>query len=251
MAGGDKTRARRWPSPPTDTDMDSQQPPSPVQPTGYPSDDDERGLARSGSLMDMSSATRREVLDSLRWRLEAEKSVKIGEELQFLVLEQQHEIADLRAQIHNLQTKDGPSHAAVDVHQTEDERSVESVQLRKDLRQARRDNEALGRRAVAEEERAEKLEVDLQAAEQEKHVAEQVVPAIVHHVTCIMGRKRAGIHRLTCLLWQERRALSSKVDDLLRQIAKLKHEREHAANQLQDSECAAKELEVGFFSAAQ
>ena len=150
--------------------------------------------------MDMSSATRREVLDSLRWRLEAEKSVQIGEELQFLVLEQQHEIADLRAQIHDLQTKDGPRHAAVDVHQTEDERSVESVQLRKDLRQARRDNEVLGRRAVAEEERAEKLEGDLQTAEQEKYVVEQVVPAIVHDVTCIIGQNRACIHRLTCLL---------------------------------------------------
>lgn len=115
------------------------------------------------------------MLDSLRWRLEAEKSVKIGEELQFLVLEQQHEISDLRAQLHDLHTKNGSKRVDADVHSAEHDHSVELVQLRKDLRQARRDNEALGRRAVAEEERAEKLERDMQDAGQEKRVAQQVL----------------------------------------------------------------------------
>ena len=45
---------------------------------------------------------------------------------------------------------------------------------------------------------------------------------------------------------QERRALSSKVDDLLRQIANMKNERELAATQMQDSECTVKDLEVDF-----
>ena len=67
------------------------------------SDGEDRGLGDSGTLLDKSSATRREVLDTLRWRLEAEKSVKIGEELQFLVLEQQHELSQLRAQLHDSQ----------------------------------------------------------------------------------------------------------------------------------------------------
>jgi len=103
------------------------------------------------------------VLESLRWRLEAEKSVKIGEELQFLVLEQQHEISELRSHLHT---------ARQDIAHTDTE--IEVVQLRKDLRQARRDNEALGRRVVSEEERAEQHQRSLQAVEQEKRMLEQV-----------------------------------------------------------------------------
>ena len=81
-------------------------------------------------------------------------------------------------------------------------------------RQARRDNEALGRRAVAEEERADNNQRTVQVVEQEKRVADQ-----------------------------ERRALSAKVDQLLRQMAGIKSERDAAVAQLQQSENDAKEFE--------
>jgi hypothetical protein len=51
-------------------------------------------------------------------------------------------------------------------------------QLRKDLRQAKRDNEALGRRAVAEEERADNMQRSVQAVEQEKRIVEQVLARV-------------------------------------------------------------------------
>ena len=63
----------------TDDDMES-----PRCPTSHPSalddnasEDEERKLSSPISLLDKCSSTRRKVLDSLRWRLEAEKSVKI------------------------------------------------------------------------------------------------------------------------------------------------------------------------------
>jgi hypothetical protein len=160
----EKPSVSGWPSPPhTDTEMESL--PCPSTPPSALDDD-------AGSLLD--SSTRREVLDSLRWRLEAEKSVKIGEELQFLVLEQQHEITDLRAQLHDSHVINRVSARAEEQTNIDKEEKMEVVQLRKDLRQARRDNEALGRRAVAEEERADTNQRTVQVVEQEKRIAEQV-----------------------------------------------------------------------------
>jgi len=228
-----KTRAHRWPSPPlTDTDLESQRSRSPVAAgDDSRSDDEEGGLLGSGTLLDRSSATRREVLDSLRWRLEAEKSVKIGEQLQHLVMEQQHEISDLRAQLGD--SRDD----SVDKHSAEDGQLAELVQLRKDLRQARRDNEALGRRAVQEEERADKSLRELQAAEQEKRVAEQV--SSTNFAAPSPSPAPSDLRRV-----QERRALSGKVDEVLRQVAKVRSERDLAVTELQDSEASAKDLEV-------
>ena len=134
-------------------------------------DGEDCGLNESGTLLDKSSSARRKILDTLRWRLEAEKSVKIGEELKFLVLEQQHEISELRAQLHD--SKQGSLDASTKSATTSGHTDTE--QLRKDLRQAKRDNEALGRRAVAEEERADNMQRSMQAVEQEKRIVEQVL----------------------------------------------------------------------------
>ena len=215
------------------------------------SDGEDRGLGDSGTLLDKSSATRREVLDTLRWRLEAEKSVKIGEELQFLVLEQQHELSQLRAQLHDSQQQ------ALDVTTSgttaSGQNDAELVQLRKDLRQAKRDNEALSRRTVAEEERADNLQRSVQAVDQEKRIVEQVV----HVCTCALAMRATGGG------WapvgtdqrpaesardskgsQERRALSAKVDELLRQVTDIKSERDSAEVKLKQSMSDANELEV-------
>ena len=165
-----------WPSP---LDSDTEREP-PITPP--PELDDEVlwdgedccGLNESGTLLDKSSNARRKVLDTLRWRLEAEKSVKIGEELKFLVLEQQHEISELRAQLHD--SKQGSLDASMKSATTSGHTDME--QLRKDLRQAKRDNEALGRRAVAEEERADNMQRSVQAVEQEKRIVEQVLARV-------------------------------------------------------------------------
>ena len=205
---GGITRMHGWPIPPADGGVDTPDAAvsSPRSPTPAHGGQEEEPW---------SEQTRREVLDSLRWRLEAEKSVKIGEELQNIVLEQQQEISDLRAQLDAQPPPDGrvstlgergpatllPTHA-------------DSGQLQKDLRQARRDNEALGRRAVAEEERADRLAHSLRAAEQTTLVAEQ-----------------------------ERRAMSSKINELALLVADVKGERDAANAQADKAELRAKTAE--------
>ena len=173
----DATKTHGWPSP-LDSDTEREFAP-PITPP--PELDDEVlwdgencGLNESGTLLDKSSSARRKVLDTLRWRLEAEKSVKIGEELKFLVLEQQHEISELRAQLHDSKQESlgASTKSATTIGHTDTE------QLRKDLRQAKRDSEALGRRAVAEEERADNMQRSVQAVEQEKRIVEQVLARV-------------------------------------------------------------------------
>ena len=206
---GGITRMHGWPIPPADGGEDTADAAvaSPRSPTPAHGGQEEAPW---------SEQTRREVLDSLRWRLEAEKSVKIGEELQNLVLQQQHEISDLRAQLDAQPPPDdrvstlgecGPA-TLLQTH------ADTGQQLQKDLRQALRDNEALGRRAVAEEERADRLAHSLRAAEQTTLVAEQ-----------------------------ERRAMSSKIDELARLVADVKGERDAATAQADKAELRAKAAE--------